>query len=190
MDLAKIVIVRFCWLACIAVLIAVSGCGEESEDNGGSKTLLTSVDLLPGNNDISGWESIGAYEEASDYDGLYDLIDGGAEVFIDNGFVSAAFQIYNDCSGGVCSTALVHLRIYDQGSEENAMTTYDRVGTGIGVPWDGAGAEARIDESGLASYMLEFWQRNFFVQVIIEEKTEEALNVAKLFASHVSSEIR
>jgi hypothetical protein len=37
--------------------------------------------------------------------------------------------------------------------------------------------------------MVEFWQENFFVQVVIEEKSDEALNIAKLFASHVSSEI-
>lgn len=184
----KIVIVKFCWLMCIAILIAMSGCGEESEE-GGKRTMLTPGDLLPDDNDISGWVSVGAYEEANDYDGLYDLINGGAELFIDNGFVSAAFQIYENCVGGVCSTALVHMRIYDQGSEDNAMATYDRVATGIGIPWNGAGMEARIDESGLASYMVEFWQQSFFVQIIIEEKTDEALNVAKLFASHVSDEI-
>jgi hypothetical protein len=154
----KIVIVKFCWLMCIAILIAMSGCGEESEE-GGKRTMLTPGDLLPDDNDISGWVSVGAYEEANDYD------------------------------GGVCSTALVHMRIYDQGSEDNAMATYDRVATGIGIPWNGAGVEARIDESGLASYMVEFWQQSFFVQIIIEEKTDEALNVAKLFASHVSGEI-
>jgi len=187
MDLGKIVTAKFCWLIFIAVLLAMSGCGEESEEKG--KKVLSPADMLPEDNDISGWAGLGAYEEANDYDGLYDLINGGAEVFIDNGFVSAAFHVYENCIGEVCSTALVHLRIYDQGTEDNAVATYDKVATGIGIPWDGAGMEARIDESGLASYTVEFWQRSFFVQVIIEEKTDEALNIAKLFASHVSSEI-
>jgi hypothetical protein len=187
MKLSKIATVKLFWLMCVAILIAMSGCGEESEEK--SKAMLTPVDLLPADNDISGWAGLGAYEEANDYDGLYDLINGGAELFIDNGFVSAAFQIYSNCIGEVCTTALVHLRIYDQGTEDNAMATYDRVGTGIAMPWDGAGMEARIDESGLASYTVEFWQRSFFIQIIIEEKTDEALNIAKLFASHVSGEI-
>ena len=189
MNLGKIVILRFCWLICIAVLIAMSGCTEE-EASEGIRSMLTPADLLPDDDDISSWKSIGAYEEANDYDELFDLINGGAEVFIDHGFTSAAFQIYNYCIGDVCTTLMLHLRIYDQGSAANAQIIYDKVAIGIGIPLVGAGTEARVDERGLASYMVEFWQRNFFVQVIMEEKTDEALNVAKLFASHVSSEIR
>jgi hypothetical protein len=185
-NLGKVANVRFCWLVFIAILIAMAGCTEELEE--GDKALLTPADMLPYDNDISGWIRLGTYDEANDYDGLYDLIDGGAEVFIDNGFVSAAFQIYNNCEESVC-TAPVHLRIYDQGNEANAQAVYDKAATGIGIPWDGAGAEARVDESGLASYMVEFWRRSFFVQVIIEDRTEEALSIAKLFASHVSREI-
>jgi hypothetical protein len=170
--------IKFCWLVCMAALIVMSGCGEQG------KAMLTPVDLLPDDDDISGWTRVGTYDEASDYDALYELINGDAEIFIDNGFVSAAFQEYT--SGGLG----VELRIYDQGSGTNAIAVYDIVATGIGIAWDGAGTEARIDESGLASYTVEFWQRNFFVQVIVEEKTDEALNTAKLFASDVSSEIR
>jgi hypothetical protein len=184
----KTAIMKFGWLVCMAVLVMVSGCAEESDDNGA--VMLAPADLLPGDDDISGWGGIGAYEEANDYDGLYDIINGGAEVYIDEGFVSAAFQIYENCIGEVCSVALVHLRIYDQGNSENARAVYDKVSTGIGIPWDGAGVEARVDESALAAYVVEFWEENFFVQVVIEEKTDESLNIAKLFASHVSSEIR
>jgi hypothetical protein len=177
------------WLVFIAIIISLYACGENSEENGVNKSILTPVDVLPGDNDISGWESLGAYEEANDYDSLYALINGGAEVFIDQGFVSSAFQQYNNCVGGACSAAIVYLRIYDQGSSENAQSVYDKIATGIGIPWDGAGFESRIDESALASYTVEFWQRNFFVQVIIDEKTDESLNVVKLFATQVSNEI-
>ncbi len=176
----RIAPVKYCCLLCLAVIIIVSGCGE---NEGSVKTLLTPVDLLPDDNDISGWVTLGAYDEANDNDGLYDIINGGAEIFIDEGFVSAVFQIYRGDMG------TVHLNIYDQESEINALATYERVSIGIGMPWNGAGTEARIDESGLDSYTVEFWQENFFVQVIIEERTEEALNVAKLFASYVSGQI-
>jgi len=179
--LRKIVTVMLYWVVCITVFIAIPGCGDESDGNGTS--ILTPVDLLPDDNDISGWLTLGSYDEANDNDGLYDIINGGAEVYIDEGFVSAVFQVYRGDIG------IVHLNIYDQGSDINALATYERVSIGIGMPWDGAGTEARIDEVGLASYTLEFWQQNFFVQVIIEEKTEEALNVVKLFASHISSQI-
>ena len=180
-NLGKIVTLKFWWLICIAILITMSGCKKESEE--GKKTALTPVNLLPGDNDISGWTRVDTYDEANDYDSLYALIDGAGELFIENGFVSAAFQQYTS------SALKVHLRIYNQGSEANARKTYDELYIGVGIPWAGAGTAARIDETGLASYMVEFWQRNFFVQFIIEEKTNEALNIVKLFASHVSSQI-
>lgn len=171
---------------CMVALIVTSGCVEDEAKK--ANGILTPIDLLPQDDEISGWVSVGAYEEANDYDSLYDLIDGAAVTFIDNGFVSAVFQQYVSSKAGA-SSATVWVRIYDQGNRDNARKTYDKVATGIGIPWDGAGAEARIDESGLASYTIEFWQENFFVQVIIEEKTDSALNIAKLFASHVSDKI-
>ena len=187
-KLSKTMISGLCGLICVAVMVALSGCGDNSEENG-NITLLTPADLLPDDNDISGGESVGVYDEANDYDALYDLINGGAELYIDNGFVSAAFQIYIACVGGACSDVPVHVRIYDQGTEANAVAVYDRIATGIGIPWNGAGVEARVDESGLATYTIEFWQRNLFVQVLIEEKSDDALNIAKLFASHISKKI-
>ena len=175
----KIVTVMFYWLVCIAVLMVATGCGEEEGD---IKAALTPVDLLPDDNDISGWLALGAYDEANDSDVLYDIINGGAEIYIDEGFVSAVFQVYRGDIG------IVRLSIYDQGSEVNALATYDRVSAGIDMPWDEAGTEARI-VSALAAYTVEFWQLNFFVRVVIEEGTDEALNVAKLFASHISEQI-
>lgn len=172
----------------LCFICALSGCGENDSDE--IKSLLSPIDLIPRDDEISGWARLGTYDEANDYDSLYAIIDGGAQIFIDNGFVSAVFQQYNCVStGSECPTALVSLRIYDQGNEENAQKVYDRVATGIGTPWNGAGAEARIDESAIASYTIEFWLKNFYVQVIIDEKSDEALNIAKLFASHVSEKI-
>lgn len=173
----------------LCLICALSGCGENDSDE--TKSLLNPVDLIPRDDEISGWARLGTYDEANDYDSLYAIIDGGAQIFIDNGFISAVFQQYNCISSGSeCPTALVTLHIYDQGSEENAQKVYDRTATGIGTPWSGAGVEARIDESAIASYTIEFWHKNFFIQVIIDEKSDEALNVAKLFASYISGKIR
>ena len=181
----KTMIAKLCWPVCAAILIIMIGCSEE---DGGTLTL-TPADMLPGDEDISGWVSIGAYEEANDDQGLYDIINGEAEVFTDAGFVSAAFQVYENSTGAVSSLALVHLSIYDQGSMENAIMVYDRLISGAAISWDGAGTEARIDESALAAYKIEFWEDNFYVEVIIEDKTDEALDIAKLFAFYVSSQI-
>ena len=172
------------WLICIILALMICGCaGENSDDN---NSIISPISLLPADNEISGWTTLGAYEEADDYESLYSIIDGGAQVYIDNGFISGAFQHY------ISSVGLleVTVRIYDQGNEANAKIVYDKVSTGIGIPWNGAGKEARIDESALASYIIEFYQKNLFVQVYIQQKTDEALNIAKLFASHISRQIR
>ena len=173
-----------CWLICIISILVIYGCaGDNSDDN---NSILSPISLLPADNEISGWTTFGAYEEANDYESLYFIIDGGAQVYIDNGFISAAFQNYVSSAGFLEVT----VKIYDQGNETNAKIVYDKVSTGIAIPWNGAGKEARIDESALASYIIEFYQKNLFVQVYIQQKTDESLNIAKLFASHISRQIR
>jgi hypothetical protein len=174
------------WLICIITILMIYGCGSESGEENNS--ILDPISLLPADGEISGWDTLGAYEEADDYDSLFFMIDGGAQVYIDNGFVSGAFQDYAS-SVGVIGGLEVTVRIYDQGSEANAKIVYDKIATGIGVPWNGAGKEARIDESALASYIVEFYQKNLFVQVYIQQKTDESLNIVKLFASHISRQI-
>ena len=182
--MAKKTLPAILYFACIISILVIYGCaGEDSDD---SSSILSPISLLPADNEISGWTTLGAYEEANDYESLYSIIDGGAQVYIDNGFISGAFQNY------VSSVGLleVTVKIYDQGNEVNAKIVYDKISTGIGIPWNGAGKEARIDESALASYIIEFYQKNLFVQVFIQQKTDESLNIIELFASHISRQIR
>ena len=85
-------IAGFLCIFALGILTLISGCGEGSgDDNNGGKSLLSPVLLLPDDDEISGWKTMGAYEEANDYDSLYALINGGAQIYIDNGFVSAVF---------------------------------------------------------------------------------------------------
>lgn len=172
------------WLLFLFVILTICSCAREKTIN--DQGILSPIALLPVDNEISGWGTLGSYIEADDYQSLYDIIDGGAQIFIDNGFESGVFQVYTGSIGGGSD---VTVRIYDQGSEANARTVYDKVAAGIDIPWNGAGTEARIDESALASYTIEFCQQNFFVQVIIEQKTDESLSIAELFATHISQKI-
>ena len=179
---------RSSWLICLIILIMVSGCTEEPGNN--DDVMMAPADLLPGDYDISAWRRANAYDEANDFDSLQEIVGSEAEEIIDEGFESAVFQMYEECINDVCSLVKIHLSVYDQGDSESARAVYDRLSTGIDIPWDGAGTESRVDESDLGNYTVEFWQENFFIQVGIEEKTDGSLNVVKLFASHVSSGIR
>jgi len=183
--LVKNTFFKYHWLLYIFIILAICSCSSDKTDsqNGG---ILSPIELLPADEEISGWYALGVYDEADDYESLYYIIDGGAQVFIDNGFLTGIFQIYVSSTG---FGSEITLRIYDQGNEKNAKAVYDKIATGIGIPWNGAGTDARIDESALASYTIEFWQKNFFVQVIIQQKTDVALNIAEIFASHISKKI-
>lgn len=169
-------------LILITVFI-IYGCSDNESD--GNNTPITPVLLLPFDNDINGWVSFGAYEEANDYDSLYNIIGKTAQTYIDNGFISGVFQEYIDSTG----KGTIYVRIYDHGEESNASMIYNKIANGIGVAWNGAGTEARIDEAYASNYIIEFWQKNFFVQVITDEKTADALSIAKLFATEISKNI-
>lgn len=179
---------KFSWLICLIILIMVSGCTAEP-GNDGDDVMMAPADLLPGDYDISAWRRANVYDEANDFDSLQEIVANKAEEIVDEGFVSAVFQTYEECINDICSLVRIHLSVYDQGDSESARAVYERLSTGIDIPWDGAGTESRVDESDLGNYTVEFWQENFFIQVSIEEKTDGSLNVVKLFASHVSSGI-
>ncbi len=148
------------------------------------------VDLIPLDQDISGWARSGDMDVAENASQLYALIDGEGEVYIEYGFVKCAFQDFEgELSGG---TVLLTLRVYDVGDTANARAVYEdsRVNSGLETPWtDGPGDAARIDESPLFAYELEFRADRFYIWLTIGEKSDGALNIARLFALNVSAGI-
>jgi hypothetical protein len=82
------------------------------------------------------------------------------------------------------------------GNSMNAQAVYhdSRIETGAERLWTEAGhagTEARIDETLLFDYRIDFWEERFYVEIIIyDEKTPAGLNIAKLFAINVSETIR
>ena len=157
-------------------------------------TGIDVVDLIPPDNEISGWTRDGNMDVAENETQLYALIDGEGQVHIDNGFVKSAFQ---DFQGDVIgNTRSLRLRTFDMGNETNAQALYhdSRIETGAETPWTEsghAGVEARIDETLLFDYRIDFWEDRFYVEIVIfEEKTPAGLNIAKLFAINVSETIR
>jgi hypothetical protein len=148
------------------------------------------VDLLPADNEISGWTKSSALQIAENATQLFDLIDGEGQIYVDDGFVKSAFQKYSgDISG---ATVELELRVFDMTDTANANKVYHDVATGTETPWtdQAPGQEARIDESGLFSYRLDFWDDKFYAWVTINDKTAPGLDIAKLFCLNVSQAIR
>ena len=156
--------------------------------------IIDVVDLVPLTNEISGWTRDGEMDVAENETQLYALINGEGVVYVDNGFVKSAFQDYQgDVAGNLRN---LRLRIFDMGDTTNARAVYhdSRIETGAETPWTEAGhagSEARIDETLLFDYRIDFWENRFYVEVVIyDEKTPQGLNIAKLFALNISEAIR
>lgn len=149
------------------------------------------VDLAPLDNELSTWVRSSAMDIAENATQLYDFINGEGWDYTENGFVKFVRQWYE---GDISSeTRQLKLRIFDMGDTTNAKNIYDIVGTGIETPWtdNNAGVDARIDETLLFDYKINFWDDRFCVDITIyDEKTPAGLNVAKSFALNVSAAIR
>jgi hypothetical protein len=156
--------------------------------------VIDVVDLIPLDNEISGWVRDGAMDVAENETQLWALINGAGQVYLDHGFVKSAFQDFQgDVMGNLRS---VRLWAFDMGNATNAQAVYhdSRIETGAETPWTEAGhagTEARIDETLLFDYRIDFWEEKFYVEIIIYgEKTPAGLNIAKLFAINVSETIK
>jgi hypothetical protein len=165
----------------ISVFLACAFIACAGNDDGPG--LADVVDLIPRDNEISGWSRTGDMQVAENETQLWDLIDGEGVVFVDHGFVKCAFQEF---SGQVQSSArTVDVRAFDMGDTANARAVYhdSRLETGGEIPWidpGHAGVEARY-EILVGYFIIEFWHDRFYVDITIDDAATEAQNVAKLF---------
>jgi hypothetical protein len=162
-----------------------SSCGEKYSKRPGR--ALEAASLLPADGEIEGWKRFGEMFKASNDLELYKCIDGGAGLYINHGFQVYAGQLYRSREG-----LEVEVAIYDQGSARNARGLYQDPLTKADPEkvLRNLGDEARIDERGLFVYGVEFIQDRFFVRVLIQDRTENGLSIALLFAHHVSQRIK
>jgi hypothetical protein len=146
------------------------------------------VELIPADNEISGWTAAGPLQVCASAAELLALIDGEGQIYVDNGFVKSAFKKY---SGTISGPVELELRIFDMGDTAHARAVYGAVASGQETPWtgDNPGAEARI-ESQMFSHKVEFRDDKFFVWTSIADPTSPALEVARLFARNVGAAIR
>jgi hypothetical protein len=148
------------------------------------------VDLVPTSNEISGWSRSSAMAICENQTQLFDLIDGEAQTYVDNGFVKSAFQDYAGTVSG--NPVTLKLRVFDMGDTTHARTVFVAAATGSETPWtgDNPGAEARIDESLLFDYRIDFRSSKFYVSADIADKSDPGLSIAKLFCFNINSAIR
>jgi hypothetical protein len=154
---------------------------------GRPEKLLGAMTFLPADDEIPGWNRSEKVLRASNEEELYRVFNGGASLYIQHGFHSFVGQSYKGAKG-----TELEVYIFDQGTPQNAEDLFENPFTKPSRIKEIAnlGEKARIDMTPLFSYGVEFVQRGFFVRVIIQDKTDEGLNVATSFARLISKRIK
>lgn len=166
----------------LGLLVLIITCTKEANEP------KDALDLVPLDNEISGWTRSSALEIAENETQLFALIDGEGQIYVDHGFVKFVRQYYSGSLGEV------QLRIIDMEDTTKAKALYDDTGDGSEIAWtdNHAGQEARyklVTGPAISYYVLDFWDDKFYVYVYIGDGTQAGLDVAKLFGLNISAAI-
>jgi len=153
----------------------------------GAEKLLGAMTFLPADDEIPGWKRSEKILRASNEEELYKIFNGGASLYIQHGYHSFVGQSYKGPKG-----LELEAQIFDQGTLQNADDLYENPYTKPTrmeeIP--NLGEKARIDMTPLFAYGIDLIQKGFFVRVMIQDKTEEGLNMAISFAQFISKRIK
>jgi hypothetical protein len=149
--------------------------------------ILGLMILLPADDEMPGWKRSEKILRASNQEDLYKIFNGGASLYIQHGFRSFVGQSYKGSKG-----TELEVYIFDQGTAQNTKDLYENPFTKPNRIKEIAnlGEKARIDMTPLFCYGVDFLQKGLFVRVIIQDRTEDGLNVAISFARSISKRIK
>jgi hypothetical protein len=145
------------------------------------------ISLFPEDDEVLGWKRSEKLLRASNEEELYGIFNGGASLYIQHGFQSFVGQSYKGPKG-----TELEVYIFNQGNPQNADDLYENPFTKPSRSKEitNLGEKARTDMTPLFCYGVDFVQKGFFVRVVIQDKTEEGLNVATSFARLISKRIK
>jgi hypothetical protein len=166
----------------LVILLLSSACRRSVDSEAGSDP----VDLLPVNDDISGFQKKGSPAIMTDYQSIMDAIDGAAQKYIDYGFIEGVQQLYSNGSIDI------DVHILNQGTEYNAEQIFiefkpsspEEISSG-----EGGLPHVLIEHALLTGYSLFYQQGNIFMEIIASEKTTFALNMLKQFYLNIDGKI-
>ncbi len=149
--------------------------------------VLGTMSFFPADDEILGWKRSENILRASKQEDLYRIFNRGASLYIQHGFRSFVSQSYQGPKG-----TELEVYIFDQGAPQNTEDLYENPFTKPNRIKEIAnlGKKARIDMTPLFCYGVDFIQKDFFVRVIIQDRTEEGLNAAISFARAISKRMK
>ena len=140
-------------------------------------------ELLPEDNDISGFTKNGSPAVMTDYQTIMDAVDGAAEKYIDFGFIEGVQQNYSS------SSTVVDVQIFNQGTNENAYDIFREFYPSSPEVLSDNDTKVVIDHSMLIGYSLYYCRNNVFMQIHTGQKNNFALNMAKQFFWNIDRKI-
>ncbi len=156
-------------------IVSLSAVCSQAED---PKSPEPMVRLLPSESDLKGWKLDGEPETAEGM-GLFELINGGAEQYVKEGFRRAILATYRNNAG-----KLINLEIYEMLSPESARSIHHKKagdkGTKVSV-----GEEAAMED-----YYLNFRKGAYQVTLSGYDTQKETLDwllhMGRLVAERIS----
>jgi hypothetical protein len=156
-----------------------AGCRTSAGAGAGSDP----ADLLPLDNDISGFLRKGNAAVMTDEGSIYAAIDGNAKKYIDYGFIDGVIQKFSNGSLDI------EVWIFNQGSSANAQDVYRFFYPPSPEVLSSGALQVVVDYSLPVSYSLFYQYHHVFMQINTTEKSDFALNMAKQFYMNIHAKI-
>jgi hypothetical protein len=141
------------------------------------------TDLLPANDDISGFAKKGDAAIMTDYQTIMDAIDGAAEKYIDYGFVEGVQQMYGN------GAVNVDVQIFNHGTADNAQGIFQEFYPSSAETVIQENPELVVDHALFGAYTLYYVKSNIFMTIVTSEKTDFALSMGKQFCLNVDAKV-
>ncbi len=141
------------------------------------------MDILPVDNDISGFLKKGNAAVMTDAKSIYDAIDGAAEKYVELGFVEGVFQKYSNGSSDV------DVSVFNQSTNQNAMDVLQEFYPGSPEVLASGQVTMVVDHGLMTGYSIHYVKGSFYMRIDTREKTDFLLNMAKQFCLNIGAKI-
>jgi hypothetical protein len=173
-------VVSWCLTTCVAAALLLASQCRISQNAGASSDP---ADLLPIDNDISGFLKKGSASVMTDQQSIFSAIDGEAQRYIDYGFQEGVKQLYSN--GGID----IDVQLFNQGSETNAQGLFERFRPTSLQLISTKNPIVVVDLSFSTGYTVLYTKQNIFLRISTTEKSDFALNMAKQFYWNIDKKI-
>jgi hypothetical protein len=141
------------------------------------------ADLLPVDNDISGFTKKGSTSVMTDQQSIFNAIDGEAQRYIDYGFIEGVKQLYSNGSVDI------DVQLFNQGDETNAQSLFERFYPTSPELISEKNPIVVIDHSLSTGYQILYTKQSILLRISTTEKSDFALNMAKQFYWNIDKKI-